>query len=280
MGRKRLGVGAAVVALVAIVLGAVITLGDAATNRQITLTVIVHGRGTVLAAPSGRRCSRRCRQHVSRGAAISLRARPARGNYLVWWSGACAYRVHTRCAVRLRRSGVVSVRFAPSSVLASWNPFYKCTPVVTTIPSILGSRQDSLQGATEAGGGFQPHLRGSEDQHLLSPPCAVGGTGTFVELHDVVVAAAPERSGDGDEVVNMFDPNRPDITDGYMKTIHTEIDNSLIRQRVAPPIQPPKGTAVDVQGFVFWDPAHTDAPWHSFSGWEVHTVTAWRPATG
>jgi hypothetical protein len=108
----------------------------------------------------------------------------------------------------------------------------------------------------------------------------VGGTGTFVELHDVVVAANPDHSADGDETVNMYDPNRPDITNPYMKTIHTEIDNTLIRAGVAPAIQPPKGTAVDIQGFVFWDVAHTDVPWHSYSGSEIHTVTAWRPTAG
>ncbi|MEO6857632.1 MAG: hypothetical protein ABI323_03470, partial [Solirubrobacteraceae bacterium] len=172
----------------------------------------------------------------------------------------------------------VSARFAPLTVLASWNHFYTCKPILTTIPFILGSRRSALQGATEQGGGFQPHLRGGFQQHLLNPPCSIAGRGTLVEIHDVVVAEPPNRSTDGDETVNVTDPNRPDIKDVYMKTIHTEIDNLLIGHHVAPPIQPPKGTAIDIQGFVFWDPAHTTAEWHSFSGWELHTVTAWRPA--
>jgi len=36
------------------------------------------------------------------------------------------------------------------------------------------------------------------------------------------------------------------------------------------------GTLIDLQGFVFWDPEHTTECFHSFSGWELHPVTAWR----
>ena len=210
---------------------------------------------------------------------MTLNARPGAGNHLVQWSGACVGRADASCTFRLPRSRVVTVRFAPLAVLASWNHFYTCKPTLTTIPFILGSRQNARQGATEAGGGFQPHLRGGFQQHLLNPPCSIDGTGTFVEIHDVVVAGVPERSVDGDLTVDVMDPNRPDIKDVYMKTLEIEIDNLLIGHGVAPPIQPPKGTAIDIQGFVFWDPAHTTAPWHSFSGWEIHTVTAWRRAT-
>jgi hypothetical protein len=28
--------------------------------------------------------------------------------------------------------------------------------------------------------------------------------------------------------------------------------------------------------FVYWDPEHTDEEWHSFSGWELHPLAAWR----
>ncbi|MEA2211769.1 MAG: hypothetical protein QOF83_1717 [Solirubrobacteraceae bacterium] len=268
-----------VIVLIAIALVVMITLVFAATKPRATLTVIVRGPGDVV-GPGHRGCSRRCRQRVSIGQAITLKARPGTGSHLVWWSGACTHRVQTRCAFRLSGSRTVTARFAPDSALASWNPYYHCTPIITTIPAILGSHQSSLGGATEAGGGFQPHLRGPEDQHLLKPPCSVGGRGTFVEIQNVVLAESPDHSADGDTTANMVDPNRPDITNVYMKTIHTEIDNQLFRHGVAPPIQPPKGTAVDIQGFVYWDVAHTAAQWHSFSGWEIHTVTAWRPAAG
>ena len=32
----------------------------------------------------------------------------------------------------------------------------------------------------------------------------------------------------------------------------------------------------DIQGFVFWDPSWLNQSWHSFSGWELHPLTAWR----
>ncbi|MCL4437369.1 MAG: hypothetical protein M1503_05185 [Thaumarchaeota archaeon] len=35
-------------------------------------------------------------------------------------------------------------------------------------------------------------------------------------------------------------------------------------------------TLIDVQGFIFWDPGHELDQWHSFSGWELHPLTAWR----
>jgi hypothetical protein len=264
----------------AVALGVMITLGDAATTGRVILTVNVQGRGRVVVTPGGRSCSHRCRERLPAGATISLGGRPGAGNYLLRWSGPCAQDSNLRCAFRLPSSRVVTARFVPNTVLASWNPFYKCKPILTTIPFILGPRQNRLHGATETGGGFQPHLRGGEDQHLLRPPCAVGRRGTFVEIRDIAVAAAPDHSTDGDEVVNLVDPHRPRITDVYMKTIHTEIDNQLRIHGVAPPIQPKPRTAIDIQGFVFWDPAHTTANWHSFSGWEIHTVTAWRLARG
>lgn len=35
-------------------------------------------------------------------------------------------------------------------------------------------------------------------------------------------------------------------------------------------------TTFDIQGFVFWDPGHVTAQWHSFSGWEIHPLTGIR----
>ncbi len=275
MGRRRRGlwIGLCAVALAALVLSG--ALGAGASEHRAALTIRVSGDGSVLVRPGGRRCSTRCVVSVHSGRSASLSPRAAWGNQFARWFGPCSpHPRRARCVVRLARHRTVRASFIPIRRLVSWNPFYKCRPILTTIPFILGSQRDAEGGATEAGGGLQPHLRGSEDQHLLQAPCQVGGTGTFVEIHDVVVSENPERSGDGDEVVNMSDPNRPDITDIYMKTIHTEIDNSLITHHVAPPIQPRKGTHIDIQGFVFWDPAHTGADWHSFSGWEIHTLTA------
>src|SRR5712691_2556376 len=35
-------------------------------------------------------------------------------------------------------------------------------------------------------------------------------------------------------------------------------------------------TLLDVQGFIFWDPGNLNQAWHSFNGWEIHPLTAWR----
>jgi hypothetical protein len=269
---KRLAVVAALALACALAAGGV----RAAFARQSALTVTVAGKGAVVVRPGGRVCAARCVLHLTTGTAVTLAARPRTGYRFARWGGACSG--YARCVVRLTRARTVRAAFAADAPLASWNPHYHCTPTLTTIPFVLGSKESPLHGATEEGGGLQPHLRGAHDQHLLDPPCSIGGTGTFVEIHDVIVAANPERVEDGDVNVNMADPNRPDIANVNMKTIHTEVDDQLIGHKVAPPMPPPKGTHIDIQGFVFWDPAHTDADWHSFSGWEIHSLTAWRPA--
>ena len=64
----------------------------------------------------------------------------------------------------------------------------------------------------------------------------------------------------------------------YYNWLDVEIDGTWFDAKVAPAPLPPVGTHIDVQGFVFWDPGHVDASWHSFSGWELHPLAAWRPA--
>ena len=201
------------------------------------------------------------------------------GHRFVRWRGMCGTRRPT-CTIRLRKRGDLVGHFAPVTSLRSWSTHVACTPVRTTIPEILGTQEGALGGATEAGGRFQPHLRGPPQQHLLNPPCDIGGAPTFVEVDDVVVTRAPNRSGDGDDSTNLIQAGRPDIANPNMKTLHAEIDGTWISADVAPPLWPPEvGTRLDVQGFVFWDPAHTDAGWHAYSGWELHPVAAWRRAT-
>ena len=188
----------------------------------------------------------------------------------------CASRRST-CTIRLRRDGLVVALFEPITRLTSWSTHVSCTPLRSTIPEILGTQENAEHGATEAGGRFQPHLRGGTQQHLLDPPCAVGGTPTFVEIDNVVIARAPNRSGDGDDSTNLAQAGRSDIANPYMKMIHVEIDGTWIAAGVAPPLWPTTlGTRLDVQGFVFWDPAHTHDAWHGYSGWELHPVAAWR----
>src|SRR6266705_1152437 len=49
-------------------------------------------------------------------------------------------------------------------------------------------------------------------------------------------------------------------------------NNTLVQDTVAKSAS----TLIDVQGFVFWDPDHVNDTFHSFSGWELHPLTAWR----
>ena len=76
----------------------------------------------------------------------------------------------------------------------SWSSHTACKPVRTTIPEILGTAENASHGATETGGRFQPHFRGPDQQHQLNPACEIGGTPTFVEIDDVFVSRAPNRS--------------------------------------------------------------------------------------
>jgi hypothetical protein len=66
-------------------------------------------------------------------------------------------------------------------------------------------------------------------------------------------------------------------------TIHTEIDRDWMASTFCGLLTPhcnnatlPANTSIDIQGFVYWDPNHADEAWHSYSGWEIHPVTAWR----
>jgi hypothetical protein len=165
--------------------------------------------------------------------------------------------------------------FGSAATLPSWNPNVTCRAVRTTISTILGKGRSALGGATEAGGGFQPHLAGTSDLRLLHPPCTVGGAATFVEIDGVTVAEQPAQSSDGDWTVNLSS-SRSGAP--LMTTIHVEEDRTWIAAGVAPPLLPPLGTRIDVQGFAFWDPGHVTAAFHSFSGWELHALSAWRRA--
>jgi hypothetical protein len=197
------------------------------------------------------------------------------GSRFVRWGGVCASRRHTCSAGR--KSGPLVARFAHITALVSWSSHTACKPVRTTIPEILGTEENASHGATEAGGRFQPHFRGGLQQHQPSPACELDGTPTFVEVDDVFVSRKPNRSSDHDDSTNLTQAGRPDITNPQMKTLHAEIDGTWIDSHVAPPLWPDKlGTRLDVQGFVFWDPAHVNDAWHQYSGWELHPVAAWR----
>src|SRR5436309_189399 len=87
---------------------------------------------------------------------------------------------------------------ATSITSVSWNPHVSCTPVITTVNSVIGNHFDrTTGGALESGGPYgvlatpADQVGSSTDlQESLSPPCTypnVNGTvaGTFVEIHGV-----------------------------------------------------------------------------------------------
>jgi hypothetical protein len=161
----------------------------------------------------------------------------------------------------------------PISGSPSWNPHVSCTAVVTTIQAVLGSQKGPLGGATFAGGGFTP---GVPDRRSTAQPCSVSGKPVFVEMHGLTMGACTHIGNDGDWSCELRDPSTaaPPNCDP-MKCMHIEIDGNMIAKGWGPSF-PPGGKLLDVQGFVFWDPGHTDAAFHHYSGWELHSFTAWR----
>ena len=131
-------------------------------------------------------------------------------------------------------------------------------------------------------GAFEPGV--PNKRAFSSMPCSVtrsDGTTvpTLVEIHDVVVSCyAHATPSDGDYACILVDPSAPSTTTTYMKRIHIETDKKF--QAAVGWSVPPKQTPLDVQGFVYWDPNHTTSAQHSYTGWELHSFTAWRPTQG
>jgi Divergent InlB B-repeat domain len=240
------------------------------------LRVIVSGRATVVAEPGGAVCRTRCTWRYSHGTRVRLRVKPKHGVRFLGWQGDCAGK---RCRLRLDRPVRVIARFAQrdDAGLQSWNFNTPCKPVRTTLARILGSQRSAKGGATEAGGGFPNHLRGPTQQHLLQPPCTVNGKGVFVELDGVATADKSSPQVDGDVTSYISDPDVRRATP-HLNRMHVELDGTWLSAGVAFAWLPRAGTRIDVQGFVFWDPAHDEERWHDFSGWELHPVAAWLPA--
>ena len=156
----------------------------------------------------------------------------------------------------------------------SWNPHVVCRAVVTTLRTVLGTQKNANGGATYAGGGFKP---GIPDKRSTNPPCSVSGVPTLVELHYVVMGTCNKINADGDWTCELTDPAIPLSAGVNMRQIHCEIDGQY-RAKGWAPKPPPGGRFIDVQGFVYWDPSHVTAAWHHYSGWELHSFTAWRLA--
>ena len=162
-----------------------------------------------------------------------------------------------------------------SAAPTSWNPAVNCVPVVTTIENIVGTQTNSNGGATQAGGWYGGQSIPSKTD--LNPPCTVNGAPMFVELHDVNVEGMTCNSftggNDGDCWGNVWDNSSGQMT--LLNQIHTEIAGTWITAGTAPAV-PATNTQIDMQGFVYWDSGHLSDSWHSFSGWEIHPVSAWR----
>ena len=147
------------------------------------------------------------------------------------------------------------------------------------------------------------------------PPCTVtnshGTVSVFVEIDGVkrssitnedCVGTFDTINGGGsnggsfcDSTFNIYDPT---VVTNYGTSctsasdptcygrIHSEIDHdwkaahycgsATTCDDVALGSQTTTSSLLDVQGYVYWDPQHLDASWHSFNGWEIHPFTAWR----
>lgn len=192
----------------------------------------------------------------------------------------------------------------------SWNPAVSCKAVVLTVEELIGIVPNPTQtlpnvGADYSGGalklvGILPPGTNPKDtswpywKRDLNPPCEVtlpDGTvlPTFVEIRGVKVLGFRFEESDGDSTWNIGDPKlfactpikSPDCPHLYpdtMHRVHVEIDIEWKKAGIAPPLTLETGDMIDIQGFVFWDSRHLDDGWHSFSGWEIHPVTAWRYA--
>jgi hypothetical protein len=187
----------------------------------------------------------------------------------------------------LAASGAASRTFSPATAAAttsastspgravvrtrSWNPHVSCRAVVTTLATVLGNQRNRHGGATYRGGGFRP---GIPDRRAFHPPCRRSGTPTFVQLNRVKLGTCRQINDDGDWTCELTDPTVPRRRPLVMSQIHVETDQKF--RAAGGWRRPPGGVLVDIQGFVFWDPGHTSASWHHYSGWEIHSLTAWR----
>ncbi len=203
-------------------------------------------------------------------------------------------------------SPVALAPFATQATSPSWNPATSCDAVVLTLEQYVGAVANPAQkqpnvGADYSGGalileGAKPAGTNPQStswpysKRSTSPPCTVtlsNGTvlPTLVEIHGVKVGALSDDEcgtvfrNQCDQTFNACNANlAPNCSSSYPDTMHkfhSEIDMYWSNSGIAPP-RPTVGTIVDLQGFAYWDDAHVSDSWHSFSGWELHPLTAWR----
>lgn len=159
----------------------------------------------------------------------------------------------------------------------SWNPAVSCTPIRTTVEHVLGTL---LYGTpTEASPTFSssPYFTGIKNKNAVNPPCSVAGVPVFVELHNLTIISPgfANPSGDGDTTATVEDQTSS-TSNKYLRRIHIEIPLSWKNAKIAPATNWKIGDTIDIQGFIFWDPAHLTDSFHSYDGWEVHPISAWK----
>ncbi len=95
--------------------------------------------------------------------------------------------------------------------------------------------------------------------------------------YDVSNGAGAFPNGKNCDVVFDLNNSSASCPACFMHRIFAEIDGDWNASGSAPSI-PPAGQAIDVQGFVYWDPDSINFTGHNWSGWELHSFTAWRPS--
>jgi hypothetical protein len=83
-------------------------------DRQVSVTVDVDGRGSVVSSVPGIACAAECTTSWDQGTFVVLEAKPAAGQRLVDWGGACAGR--NGCSFDADGATTVRARFAPARV--------------------------------------------------------------------------------------------------------------------------------------------------------------------
>jgi len=125
---------------------------------------------------------------------------------------------------------------------------------------------------------------GIPNKRATSPPCTVNGNTTFVEVHgvqmltltNVVEDCAQYPNGNFCDTTSNFKDPKCASSDVYLCQMHMEIDQAWKSAGIAPQNPPVTTQLFDIQGFVYWDDGHINDTWHSYTGWEIHPISAWR----
>jgi len=139
----------------------------------------------------------------------------------------------------------------------SWNRAVTCTPYTATAADVHANR-------------FAP---GIGNPATTTPPCSTGLRSTFVQLHKMrIIGPVTRTCTEGetvfcDTVFTAEDPVAPAVGQKPQR-IRCVIDQAWKRAALAPPDPGRDETIIEIQGFVYRNPATNE--------WEIHPVTAWK----